>query len=250
MIVYYAIGGGLGHATRARRVLDALGLDATIVTSADVPRALEDDVDAHRDWIRSLGATRLIVDSFPLGIHGELVGMEIDHVARLLRWDEYRRCVPDPLPHIGTTFIVESLAPEHDCAIREASERVVELPLRAEVAEAHVDAPFSIVVHSGPAEEVQELVRYAMELRDAAATHEPIVVATRCGVALPDGVARTDTEPPAALFAAATRIVSAAGFNTMLETEPWREKHHVMPFARRFDDQFARAARRRGTARG
>jgi hypothetical protein len=31
----------------------------------------------------------------------------------------------------------------------------------------------------------------------------------------------------------------------MLETEPYRDKHHAIPFARRFDDQFARAAARK-----
>jgi len=31
----------------------------------------------------------------------------------------------------------------------------------------------------------------------------------------------------------------------MLETEAWRDKHSVVPFPRKFDDQFLRAARRK-----
>jgi len=256
MIVYYAIGGGRGHVTRARRVLAALDVrEAIIVASIDAPGALrippelEQSLDAHRRWIRGLGATRIIADSFPLGIRGELaeIGVPLDHVARLLRWDAYRAAVAAPLPRFGTTWIVEPLAADHDTAVRAASERVVELSLQAEdVKPAACVRPYRLVVHSGPAEEVRELVAYAEERRAIDASRARIVVATACDV---DGIERVDADPPSALFAGAERIVSAAGFNVMLETERWRQKHDVVPFARRFDDQFARAARRRASQR-
>jgi hypothetical protein len=99
---------------------------------------------------------------------------------------------------------------------------------------------FSLIVHSGPEEEVRELVAYAREL-----TTGRVLVATRCDLTLPNGFERIDAYPVTHLFSHATRIISAAGFNVMLETEPYRDKHHVVPFARRFDDQFARAAQRR-----
>jgi hypothetical protein len=98
-------------------------------------------------------------------------------------------------------------------------------------------------VHSGPAEEVLELIAYTRELTTAR-----VLVATPCDVPMPDGFERVDAFPVSHLYADAERIVSAAGFNVMLETEPWRDKHLVLPFPRRFDDQFARAARRRNAA--
>jgi hypothetical protein len=277
MIFYYALGGGLGHLTRGRRVLELLGLDATIVTASqyardervtggipivEVPPHLEHDVDAHRVWMRALDAERLIVDTFPGGIQGELCGLEVpmDHVARLLRWDEYRRAVPDDLPSFGTTWIVEDLAPEHDAFVRANSERVVFLECGG-TASAFRSAceyesgglatalqRFWLIVHSGPEDEVRELIAFTSELR-ALANNAPehILVATRCDTPLPSGFERIDIYPASALYARAERIISAAGFNVMLETEPWSHKHEVVPFARKFDDQFLRAARRRAS---
>jgi hypothetical protein len=263
MIVYYAVGGGLGHLTRARRVLDALGLrdDARIVTASayardarvtagipivEVPPQLEHDVAAHREWMAELEAERLLVDAFPGGIQGELCGLgaPMDLVARLLRWDEYRRAVPDPLPCFGTTYVIEELAPQQDAFVRAHSERVVGLDLadgRAAAPLAPRDAPYWLIVHSGPEDEVRELIAYTGEL------HPPslVLVATQCDVPLPQGFERVDAYPASTLYPHAGRIITAAGFNVMLETEPWRDKHAVVPFPRRFDDQYLRAARRR-----
>jgi hypothetical protein len=101
-----------------------------------------------------------------------------------------------------------------------------------------------LIVHSGPAEEVLELIAYTREL-----TSSRVLVATPCDLPMSAGFARIDAFPVSHLFADAERIVSAAGFNVMLETEPWRDKHIVLPFPRRFDDQFARAAKRKAASK-
>jgi hypothetical protein len=232
MILYYAAGGGMGHLVRAQRVIEKLALDATIVTTSPhaervcssflrVPHELEGNVAAHRDWLRSLGAERLIADAFPGGIQGELCGLElpIDYVARVLRWDAYRAAVPFALPEIGTTYVVEELT-------HAPFGNIVPLDLAPPYVEEVEEEPYWLVVHSGPDEETRELVAYALELG-----------AREVRIA--------DTYPAAPLFPAAAKIVTAAGFNVMLETEQWRAKHVAVPFARRFDDQFVRAARRK-----
>lgn len=234
MIVYYAPGGGLGHLTRAVRVLDALGLDAVIVTTSSfdigrdvvrVPLSLEGDVTRHRDFLRDLGATRILADTFPAGIQGELSGLDvrIDYVARLLRWRVYREAVPCALPPIDTMYVVEELT--HHVDAREVVHLDLTPPDVPEVPPEH----YTLVVHSGPAEEVEELIAYAHD-RGA-----------------PD-VLVANVYPARHLYPAAARIVTAAGFNTMLETRQWAHKHDVVPFPRRFDDQFLRAARRRVSA--
>jgi len=246
--VYYALGGGWGHRTRAERVLAALEIEgAEIIATGDVPPAFDGNPEAHRRWlIDRFEGRRVIVDVFPAGLQGELSGIEgvgFDYVARLLRWDEYRRAVPHTPPGFGTTYVVEALTAAHAAFVQDSSRRVVSLPLaapRLQPPSPAIRNDYSLVVHSGPAEEVLELLAYARELCD-----EPLFVATRCKMALPPDCAGLVTHRPFDYFAGATRIISAAGFNLMMETEPWRSKHHVLPLPRRFDDQYLRAARRR-----
>jgi predicted glycosyltransferase len=240
VIAVYAIGGGAGHVTRARRVIDALGLRGNAfilgtpsdpraagdIPLVEIPRALEGDLAAHRTWLRTIDCERMLVDVFPAGIQGELSGFDrrpLDFIARILRVDEYRKATNDaPWPKFGTAYVVEEGAPEVDAG------RVQPLNLAPpqQPSNQATKQPYWLVVHSGPQSEIDELVAYARELTTA-----PIVVA--------------DTYPATDLMPGAARIITAAGFNVMLETEPWREKHLFVPFPRRFDDQFARAARRR-----
>ena len=268
MILYYAVGGGLGHLTRGRRVLEVLGLEnrAALVTASpyardaritggipviDVPARLEHEPDEHRAWLRDLirerAAERLIADAFPAGIQGELSGLPIamDYVARILRLDEYRRVVSD-IPRFDTTWIVEELTAEHQELVRAQSGRIVTLDLTPAPSAPIAPEPFWLIVHSGPEAEVTELVEYAANLSELAGKRpERILVATRCSVLLPDGFEITDEYPVTQLYPRAARIISAAGFNVMCETAAWVEKHDVVPFPRRFDDQYLRAARRR-----
>jgi hypothetical protein len=243
MILYYAVGGGLGHLVRGLRVIEKLGLtDVAIATASPhaervcgttpfirVPRELERDREAHRSWVRSLGAERIIADTFPGGIQGELCGLDvpIDSVARLLRWDVYRAAVPFDLPAVETTYVVEELT-------HRVTGNVVPLDLTPAPASAVEEEEHWLVVHSGPEEEVRELTTYAAELRAMTKTKPEVRVVSGC-----------DVWPASPLFAAAAKIITAAGFNVMLETEQWRAKHVAVPFARRFDDQFVRAARRK-----
>jgi hypothetical protein len=270
MILYYAAGGGLGHLTRGRRVLEALGLaeDAALITTSiyasdtrvtgsipviPVPPHLEHAPTEHHAWLRDLlrqhPVERLIADAFPAGIQGELSGLPIpmDHVARILRLDEYRRVVADEIPHFGTTWIVENLTPDHEAFVREHSDRVETLDLPREPFDSSAPAEdFWLIVHSGPEDEVEELIAYTATLRDLTASPPAhIFVASRCNVALPSGFEPTGEYPASRLFPSASRIISAAGFNVMHETAPWFAKHDIVPFPRRFDDQYLRASRRR-----
>jgi hypothetical protein len=235
MIVYYAMGGGLGHATRARRVLEALRIDDAVIVASCKPDPRVTGRYRVADSLDGLHPKRIIVDTFPLGLKGELVGIDVplDYVARLLKWDEYRRCVPGELPRFGTMYVVEEVSHTVPC------DRVLNLTLNpARCPPLAARSAYWLVVHSGPAEEVHDLIAYAEELQNLEHDPSEIIVVTQCGLGL-------DVVPASALFANAKRIVSAAGFNVMLETEPYRDKHHILPMPRRFDDQFARAARRR-----
>jgi len=270
-IVYYAIGGGLGHLVRARAFLHTLNLcgDAVVVTASDyahdarvvgnlevlvAPKALDAHPVRFRTWLlNELARLRpdcLCIDAFPAGILGELcdlprLDVEYWHVARLLRWNEYQRQLAGECPHFHRVFRVESLTPMHQQFLERHCDRIEDLALSDPPAELPIDAadPYWLIVHSGPAAEVAELIAYADEVRKEENTAVPLLVITsNAPDRLPAGTRVVDVYPAMPYFAAAQRIFSAAGFNVMRQTAPWRAKQRVMPMERRFDDQFARAA--------
>ena len=89
---------------------------------------------------------------------------------------------------------------------------------------------------------VRDLGRLLRRMHDAQA-----------GFALPDGVAwpadlpvevaHVDVYPAWPLFPLAERIVTAAGCNAVRQLAELRDRHHLLPFARRFDDQFQKSAK-------
>jgi hypothetical protein len=273
MTLYYAPGGGLGHLTRARRLLRFLSITgATIVTSspfaadaritggaevAMIPSDLEGNPAAHRGWLETLvrerGATRMIVDSFPAGIQGELQGvplaprMRLDLVARLLKPEAFARVAA---PRFDDVYLVEELPPAQRRFVASAG-AIVEcdlLPIVEEeeraAAAVSLPKPYWIVAHSAPAEEVRQLVDYASELRELGGSRARLLVATQSDPGtLSDFAERIDIYPVSALVRDAERIVTACGFNAMLETGRYAAKRSFLPFPRRFDDQFERAAR-------
>jgi len=114
MVFYYAVGGGLGHLMRAKKVLRALGIESFLVITAhdDIPTALFNPKQLLKlpsEWAKTpkkvfewlshhlakRNAKTLIIDTFPMGICGEVangfgaLNIESIYVARYLKWDEY-----------------------------------------------------------------------------------------------------------------------------------------------------------------
>ena len=266
MIACYAAGGGLGHLTRVRAFLHTMrpGRDAVILTSshfADDRRV----VGPHRTVILPPGAsyvtalaevapTELIVDAFPGGLYGELTPSTLPtsirtttHLARLLQWTRYRAVANAPLPHYDQTWTVEPLTGEHHADLAAVSTSMAPLdlvdPRPADVPA--LDEGCWLIVHSGPAAEVAELIAYSSET--AAAEGLPpqrLVLVAPPGIEDPR-VHRLDAYPAWPLFARAARIITAAGCNAVRQAAPWRDVHRMIPFPRLFDDQFTRAARAR-----
>jgi hypothetical protein len=275
MLLYYAMGGGLGHLTRARAFLHTLGLEraSTLFTSssfADDPRVtgglpvvhVPADLDGHSEGLRAflertipdLGASRLVIDAFPAGILGELAGwtpppgLALWHVARLLRWERYSADASPRLPRFEKSFVLEALHDDHRRALEAASVEICHLDLVDPPTDPpeSVEFPYALVVHSGPDEETNDLVACAQELLRADGSEARIVVASpERPRDHPLDVSWRDVFPATALYAGAERIVAAAGFNVARQTAPYRAKRFLVPYPRRFDDQFARAARLR-----
>lgn len=277
--LYYALGGGLGHITRARALLAQLGAQARILTRAEhaadprlsrglnllpVPDGLEPA--ALGPWIQALLHRErpqvLFLDSFPAGLFGEFCGMRLppdlrlEHVARLLRWDVYSAVLQGESPRLHRVHILEDLAPAHAAWLRRHAGQVSRLALRDPPMPAAdpgarkrfeaLPRPRWLVVHAGPPAEIRELLDYAREQALAEGGAPSLCLVSPDTGEDPAGeVLRLDCYPAAPLFPLADRIISACGFNIMRQTLPFRERHRFLPMPRRFDDQFARAAARR-----
>jgi hypothetical protein len=253
-------------------ILTASTCDRRILGDNDlilIPPELANDLTACRIWlhetIERLAPDTLYIDTFPAGILGEFCDFEfpsalrLHHIARLLRWENYRTVITGMAPRFDRSYIVEPLLPEHERFLRKHSEQMIEIDLcypsdemdvRELLKQLTADGrPLWLVVHSGPEEEIMELIAYAGELAVMEKCEPSIVlVAPSTPADLPAAIRHLDLYPATPLFPFADRIITACGFNAMRQTEPWRVKHRFMPFARRYDDQFMRAARGRITA--
>ncbi len=278
--LYYALGGGLGHLTRARAALATLGVRARVLVPAqyaqdpESARGLDllpfpaDRPDRPADLGAWLGRLlweqrpgRLWLDSFPCGLLGELCGIEwppglaVHYLARLLRWERYARRIQGPAPPLHRVHLLEPLNPDHADWLARQGARPVPLrlaepdrppPLEAMARLAALPPPRWLVVHSGPADEIRELIDYARDLAAAEGVRPTLVLIAPRAVACPDpGVLRLYAAPARALYPLAERIVTACGFNAMRETLPYRNSHRFLPMPRALDDQHARAAYRR-----
>jgi hypothetical protein len=271
MIVCYANGGGLGHLTRIRAYLHTTARDepATILTGS--PFAADPRVtgghpvrsapgglgrDGLTRWIAAalaeLNPAQLVVDAFPAGLSGELTappaGIRVVHLARLLRWDAYAELLPPDPPRFAETYLVEPVTAEHAAYLRSVSGTVTPLELAEPPVPAGAVMDGWLIVHSGPEPEIVELVEYAREMARLEGVRPRLtLVSPARPYGLPPGVAHLDVYPAWPLFPSAERIITAAGCNVVRQLARWPERHRMMPFPRRFDDQFARAARVRGT---
>ncbi len=171
-----------------------------------------------------------------------LDGLELRHTARLLRWASYARRIEGTLPHFDAVHVVEPLHRGHERALAALGDEVAPLALPDPAPAGPPPGPGApwLVVHTGPAREVRALARVADERRGAAPLHVvcPLAVAD-----LPAGAERIEAIPAAPRFAGAAGIVTAAGFNTVRELAPYRDRHVCVPFDRRLDDQHTRARR-------
>lgn len=256
MIVCYAHGGGLGHLTRIRAYLYTVHGDSPAVILSN--SAFAGDVRVlgpHRlvtvrgsvgELLRELGASTFVVDAFPGGIDGELTAADVPdgvrtvHLARLLRVEAYRR---KPLD-FDQVLMVEELSAPHVALLSEISGDVGRVELRDPPSELGGVADGAwLIPHSGPDSEIQELIWYARECAALEGRSPRIVVASP--LPPPAGVEHVDVYPVWPSFAGAERVVSAAGFNVVRQMSRWRSKHRMLPFPRRWDDQFTRAARAR-----
>ncbi|MFC4068790.1 hypothetical protein [Actinoplanes subglobosus] len=258
MIACYVRGGGLGHLTRIRAYLHTChpGETATILTTSPFtadPRVLGPHRLLPAVALPSLHPSTLVVDAFPAGLDGELSAASIPrgtrtvHLARLLRWDAYLPLLPADPVRFDETWLLEDLTPEHRAHFPAAAPLTLTDPPESTPRGAAEGS--WLIVHSGPAPEIHELIGYARDCATAEGIRPRLLLAAPSAPHdLPEDVAHIDPYPAWPLFAEAARVITAAGFNAVRQTRPWRSKHLMLPFPRRWDDQYTRAAAARRPA--
>ncbi|MEW6126397.1 MAG: hypothetical protein AB1757_04975 [Acidobacteriota bacterium] len=294
--------------------------DNRIVGDAQVigiPQNFSGDLQGYQQWLEKTfieyAPTEIFLDAFPCGILSEFGNFnfpgnaKLIHLARNLRWFEYEKVIQGKPPFFQQVYFVETLENEQQAFLLTNTEAMSFLELQdppVDLSEeekiivrtfqerfTHDPRPCWLIVHSGSAEEIAELLAYAGEMSEQEQINPRLVLVAPQKIDLPnlkklsrlqpgdsqlqqlDSDAQTsdiehqtpdakfqtpdarrqtvleriDFYPASALFPFVHRIITAAGFNAMRQTENYREKHRFLPFARRFDNQFLRAARRHAT---
>lgn len=268
MILYYALGGGLGHIARSfsliekapERLQPAIRLLVSSKSAAaalphapcpmdTVPARAMSDGSLYEQflavYLNRHNFSCMIMDTFPFGLLGEFKNIAPDLprvlVSRYLRWDAYReRCgVLNGALWPQVALMIEQQE-EAYLEIMECNTRVIEAPwpislVRPEEVTAQMDKPACCLVHSGSREEMILLMETAHQITaglEPAGT--PDIFTPEKGLfPLERHLSRYSDIVTGAGYAACSGAAILKG----------RMRYHLHPFPRRFDNQKLRLKR-------
>ncbi|MBP7735132.1 MAG: hypothetical protein KA369_04090 [Spirochaetes bacterium] len=268
-LLYYAMGGGLGHLTRALAVaaeLDRHGASLRILASSSlaplvmassgfpIDHIAGDKTESRQgyygflsDYIERHQFKLIILDAFPFGIVGEFLALSQDIprvlIARSLRWGGYADMINlkagGHCRYPSRSLIIEPLDGKYEAVLKEQSDA-------ASLDEPILDGGFCrpdgagtrglqercAVIHSGDGRERDTLIRYANDVLREEGISAPV------DTVFPD----RNIYPADDLLASYRYVVSGAGYNMAARASqagPSR-RHYLYPFDRKFDDQHGR----------
>lgn len=268
MILYYALGGGLGHIARSfaliekapEKLLPAIRLLVSSKSAAvarphspcpmdTLPARVMSDSALYAKFLNEYldrhNFSCLVMDTFPFGLLGEFKNIEPDLprvlVSRYLRWDVYReRCgILNGALWPQTVLMIEQ---QEDVYLEtmECNSRVIEAPwpislVRPEEVTAHMDRPACCVVHSGSRKEMIILMETAYKItEERGPAGAPDIFTPEKGLfPLERHLSRYSDIVTGAGYAACSGAAILKG----------RVLYHLHPFPRRFDDQELRLKR-------
>lgn len=275
MQLYYVMGGGMGHLSRAAAFFYTYGLNpkGIILFTANPlaklffpesliinpPLELQNNQKQYSLFLKNILETyaieTLYLDTFPLGIFFEIGDMAFVHkkviyLARLLDWEKYKIQMPSFHFKFYKTYIVEDLQSghrdfisQHSLSIENAN--LIYPPKAAIDLKAHfaIQSPIWLIIHSQPLQEVEDLFFYAKEVAKWQQIKPCFLIITKVNVE--ENIAKEaiifSTEYAYMYLAQADKIFTGAGFNLLQQCKDFKEKHYVMPFERTWDLQFERA---------
>lgn len=272
MTLYYAMGGGLGHLTRARVYLENMGIKdfrilsghsaANLIFAPDqllpVPEQLLKETQKLHGWlisqIKQPAIEHLIIDTFPNGILGEIQPgslnskCHITYISRRLKWQAYKnKARPFPIDQV---VMLEPLEKEHLKYLEQLTNNLTAMHLDYSVANTQkvklsdwqeLAGPIWLVVHSEPEAEMEELLAYAMQKAEIESKKPYFLVISNGVINLPVRGKAFQYFPAADFYHLADSIFTGCGFNSMHMPIPDGVNHYFLPFERKYDDQFWRA---------
>ncbi len=268
MKLFYAMGGGWGHLYRVRTFISQFGITDFKILSNNplavklfsteeilhVPGETRNEVaEKVQSLIRLFVIDEFYIDTFPIGLFGELTHVEdirIIYLARRLRWVNYRVLLNGANVRFDHTYWFEPLEKEHEEFISEFSTLTdyVELhypppdPERIPLTQIPTGKPIWLIVHSFEKGEVDLLLHYARDIARIENKHPAFIVLSDQPVTDNDVMCYTWL-PASDWFPLADRIFTGGGFNVMKQVAPFWQKVTAIPFPRRYDDQAWRIAR-------
>jgi hypothetical protein len=260
-ILYYCLGGGLGHLSRTIAILNSspkIIEHVRILSSSKlshlaskvspcpldtIPEAVMNDKTLYfkflQNFIKVHSIKVIILDTFPFGMFGEMnyIDEQIPRIliARYLNWDKYKQRINE-IHNIfpGKSLVLEPQGNEYFNILKEKSEiEYLNKPvILRDVREIEFRDKF-LIIHSGPDDEMERLIKKA-KLRMA----EYGIAEDNYDIIKPSN----DIFPAYSIIHSYKYIVSAAGYNMCGIAAELREKSEIFlhPFKRKFDDQFLR----------
>ncbi|THB69030.1 MAG: hypothetical protein D6B27_01280 [Gammaproteobacteria bacterium] len=269
-VCFLAPGSGLGHIVRATAIAIAIEMQSnsdistTILSSSKYSLGLsrltgvEIEHISLKDWsvqaikrLAEITPDLIICDSFPFGINGELLAFpefleKSVYIARHLKFKDYLdRKLNRAAPANNALFsiIIEPLQSEHMEWISTTGNPVHTtkhpvifpaerffIPIPSQIQKILQERPIDLVIHSGPEQELKQLLQHTSAERCLLITPEPKI----------KGYRWLEYFPAKNLFKYADKIITGAGYNSMAEAAGYRKKHIAVAFNRNYDDQHAR----------
>lgn len=279
-VVFLAPGAGLGHIVRCAALslelknenISSIILSTSrwsdgfaAITGLTVLR-IEAALWKHGliQYLKWLDPAVIVQDTFPFGFKGEdltSVAYEIPfiYLARRLKLDVYLSRIgkrwDQHSPLIATCIVIEPLTDDHFDKISSAPTAPIVLDQRIRFSAHTILFPnvphalieklenghLHLVVHSGPEHETQRLIQQAQHaIRNTGKGEIAVINPLLASKYKHDYF---DYFPASILFDLAFRIYTGAGYNTVSESQQRPEKHKMIPFQRRYDDQAGRLSK-------
>jgi len=275
MIGFYALGGGFGHLSRVATFIQHQKIEPLFKVITNNPNAnrffSENEIiylkkgeieskEILKNTIYKTLKTHLFnafyIDVFPTGILGELsapifYNTKTYLLARRLKWESYLPYLNEASPYFEKIFVFEPLEEPHQSFLKKQAREIISVKLeypsstneqiRRKIE--RLNRPIWLVVHTSDQKELELLWQHAQDIALVEQIAPQWVILSDQKLSLPNTVWILENENPQEWVPYANKIFSAAGFNTVQQLMPFASKSVLLPFQRRFDDQFWRARR-------